>query len=198
MEFTLNRELLQSEVAWGFFPNQHQGKRYTEAFVKSFFVPFDQMQKNDFDLLNNRWLHNSVGKQLDGVGEIVGQGRAIKEGVVIPFFGFKSQPAGRGFGIARMRKNGEGYSLSYTLPDNEYRTLIYAKIILNNSHGTIPEIIESAKLLYNVPSVKVERTGVRELTLTVPRVVASDEPLFKLRPAMLPVQGGITLNIVSG
>lgn len=187
----------QREIAWAKMPMQHKKKPNTEGLAKSFVSPLNIANGVLFDLFENTWVDSSKGKQLDGVGQIVGISRVLPEAVYLRFFGFASQPAGVGFGISRFRKRGEGYAVSYTLDDDSYKTLILAKIIKNNATGTVDQIIESARLLWATDNVTLQRTSAKNLTLHIGRVVSTSEPLYRLRENLLPVSASVNLTISS-
>lgn len=138
------------EAAWARFHAQHQAKPRTEGFVKAFYQPLGRLNLAWEQLLQLRAIDTAAGAQLDGVGQILGLARVIDGLITVPFFGFASQPAGRNFGVARMRRPGEAWTASANLPDSEYRRLLKAKVLLNNGHGTQRDIVEAAKILLGV------------------------------------------------
>lgn len=147
------------EVAWSHFLAQHVGKLYTESFVKAFYPPLDYLDSAQQQLYTLRWLETAQGVQLDGIGYIVGQSRVLESSVYVPFFGFITQPAGRAFGVARMRRKGEPYADSATMGDADYRAMIRVKIGLNNSHGTTEDIIKAVEGILGVTDVEVRDMG---------------------------------------
>ena len=106
-----------AEVAWSHFLAQHVGKSKTENFVRAFYPPLNVLDKALNDLYTLRWLETAEGKQLDGIGSIVGLTRSVANSVYLPFFGFSVQISGRSFGVARMRRKGEPYAQSSSLGD---------------------------------------------------------------------------------
>jgi len=160
-------------IAWSHFLAQHEGKPYTEAFVTAFYPPLVELDVTQNELYTKRWIDTAEGVQLDGVGSIVGKTREIPNSVYLPFFGFISQPAGRAFGVARMRFDRDPYAVSGFLGDIEYRVAIYTKIALNNSHGTAEDIMRIVNDVLGITKSTVIDIGnananllVNDLTIT--------------------------------
>ncbi|MCT9127503.1 DUF2612 domain-containing protein [Cupriavidus gilardii] len=161
-------------TAWGHWLSQFDGKPRLEALVKALLKPADGIQGALKALYEERWLDTAVGKQLDGIGEIVGLSRVIDEALFTAFFGFVGQPAIGGFGQARIRRGYENALVgSTTLQDPEYRKLLYWKIALNNGHGTAPEIVTALKPIFDVERVIVEDAGNAKIRITADEVVVT-------------------------
>ena len=186
----------QSAVAWARFLMQHEDKIRTEAFVRSFFIGLTQLTEQAQLLLTQRSLGTAVGQQLDGIGSIVVLDRRIDEAIYIPFFGFASQPAGRGFGQARIRHNGEKYANAFTLPDLEYKMLLAAKIMLNISCGTVNQLIAAVRLIFNTQNVTLTENGNASITIAVNNASATR---LALKDKIIPMIGraaGVKMTIV--
>jgi Protein of unknown function (DUF2612) len=137
-------------IAWSHFLAQHLGKEYTEAFVRAFYPPLNTLDKAQSDLYTLRWLETAVGEQLDGIGTIVGISRDVPNSIFLPFFGFISQDSGTGFNQSRIRHDGEPYSTSGSMADEEYRYAIITKIGVNNSHGTAEDIMTAVNRILGI------------------------------------------------
>jgi len=184
-------------IAWEHWLAQHAGKLYTYAFVTAHYPPLNTVDKAQNDLYTLRWLETSFGLQLDGVGSIVGQSRVLPESAFLPFFGFVSQPAGRAFGVARMRHEWEGFETSTVLGDVEFRQYILAKIGINNGHGTVEDIIAYAKGLFpQWTDVQLTEIGNASFNLTI---TATDIAPFDYREAIfkarVPRAAGVLMNL---
>lgn len=161
----------QGAVAWSNMLPQHWNKPGIEGFVKSYYPSLTRLTAAARALREQRGVDTAQGAQLDGVGSIVGVSRLVPLAVYLAFFGYAHQTAGRAYGKARYRKSTEPYALSYVLPDEEYRLLIKAKIIQNNGHGTIEEIIAAAKLLFNADKVSVTRSATAALSIVISAIL---------------------------
>lgn len=156
----MNLEQDHASIAWGNFLAQYGQSPRLEAVVRALYAPLNENQKAIGDLFNGRWLDTAYGKQLDGIGEIVGQGREVTEAIYVEFFGFATQPGIKGFGEARLRRQHEpAVSGSTTLLDTEYRKILYWKIGINNGHGTGPEIAASVKAIFDASIVRIKDLG---------------------------------------
>lgn len=106
------------------------------------------------DLIQRRDIDSAQGAQLDIIGDIVGQRRVLAEADLYPFFGFEGSLAANSFGTF-YRPNIGGYWYSYgsrvgadvELNDDQYRQIIKAKIIKNNSHGTNEDFISFGRFV---------------------------------------------------
>jgi len=180
------------QAAWDKTLRQHYGDDQLEAVYRAIHEPSNSLQQMFKDLLDKTTLDGAQGATLDLVASKVGVSRAVPKAVFLPFFGYRQQPSGRGYGIARYRNIGEGFSDAYLLPDDQLRAFIRAKIIINNSHGLLEDLIEFSKAIFRVEKVKVERTGVRQVLITVGKVVEEFDPVNDYFKSFVPVAAGIT------
>ena len=106
-----------------------------QNFLKSFLAEYEELKISDLQLLNERYLDNAVGKQLEGIGEIVGIERPIAIIDVIGAFGFLGDDNARGFGDLFDPDVGGNFvnkdSTEELIGDDLYRIVIRAKIIKN-------------------------------------------------------------------
>lgn len=186
----------QADLAWNNFLWQHHKSVNAENFVKPFYLPFEYAVSSGRQLLNALDFEGAEGARLDLIGSIVGASRYLPQGVTLNFFGFITQPVGRGFGQARMRHEGEAQSESYTAGDVEFKTIIRAKIALNNGHGTASEIEEAAKRAFNAPTVSARDAGPAAIELWVGRVPGIEEGIGRVIPDLLPRAAGVQISIV--
>lgn len=109
-------------------------------------------------LMQQRDIDSAQGAQLDIIGNIVGQERVIASADLYQFFGFEGHLAAQSFGTVFNPALG-GYWLSYGSPigsdvrlsDTQYRQIIKAKIIKNNSRGTNEDYIKFGNFVLNAP-----------------------------------------------
>lgn len=125
-----------------------------------------EIQNTLSDMLYQRWLENAKGKNLEVIGDIVGQPRTLFDSVIIYYFGFQGATGALSFGT-RSNPNVGGVFKSRNDPlrgtrylnDIEYKAIIKIKILKNTTIGVIDEFIAMTKLLYNVNSVTYTESG---------------------------------------
>lgn len=138
------------------FLAQFKSQQITEYDLTDFFnvvLPqINELQQVFQDLLNLRQLDVAVGDQLDIIGRIVGQARLYLLDVSAGFFGFSDVPGYIGFndiaGGVWMNSATEGL---IPINDDEYRTLIKAKIFKNQAKFTLSQIEQLAQQSFNDP-----------------------------------------------
>lgn len=186
-------------AAWNNWLGQFRGKPRLEALVKALLKPVEGLQGALRALYEERWLETAVGKQLDGIGEIVGIPRVIDQAIYIRFFGFQGQPAVGGFGEFRFRRGQEQAIAGYArLFDAEYRKLLYWKIALNNGHGTAPEIARALKPIFDVERVIVQNAGNAKIWIWVSRLPGPNDPLMANPYRWVPQAAGVGVQLVTG
>jgi hypothetical protein len=181
------------QLSWDRWLAQHVGKRNTESFVKAFYPPLNRLDRALNDMYILRWLDTAIGRQLDGIGSIVGITRTVEDGIFMPFFGFTSQPSGRGFGQARLRRRNEPYAESYMMGDVEFRFAIGGKIAFNNGHGTAIEIADSVNRTLNVTRTRVFDAGNANARIYINDMILPNDPRFGLIDRMLPRAAGVKI-----
>jgi len=183
------------EIAWNHFLAQHIDKKNTEDFVRSFYGPLNTLDAVLNELYTQRGIDEATGSALDGVGSIVGISRYSPFPVYLEFFGFDSQPAGRAFGVARMRKFYEPWTTTNKFQDEEYRVAIKCKIALNNGHGTAEEIINAFNTALNVTGTLVNDRGNAHGHLVIRKTIACTDPEYYLIQEMITGAGGVKWDI---
>lgn len=133
----------------------------------------------DFDL------DSAMGAQLDVVGLWVGVSRIVPNVLTIQYFGFSDNVNALGFGElgdpsagGPFYELGESFSASTVLPDSQYRQLLYAQILTNQTDGSPADFVTAAQFITNAPA---ELTDPGNLTITL-HVGA---PVNQLAAAML-------------
>lgn len=145
------------------------------------------------DLKNNRWIDTAEGVQLDGCGQIVQQDRRISQAIIIPFFGFAEQLGTTGFDQARIRLDRETYLSTATLPDAEYKQLLWAKVAKNITNGTAEETIQSLARLYNARIIMAE-SGNATITLSIGKKLTDSDIAFANAMGLLIRAGGVGIT----
>lgn len=181
------------DIAWSHFLAQHDGKPNTENFVKAFYNPLNVLDKALNDLYTKRWIDTAEGVQLDGIGSIVGRTREVPNSIYLPFFGFTSQPSGRGFGEARLRRKREPFATSNFLGDVDYRIALHMKIALNNGHGTAEELMYAVNTSLRVTGTRVLDVGNGNARIYINDFILPNDPRYSILLDNLAKAGGVKL-----
>jgi hypothetical protein len=184
-----------SDIVWNNWPAQFVRKRKLEALVYSVAQPLDSLAITLAHLQTKTGVFTSQGKQLDGVGAIVGQPRYLPGAFLLPFFGYESQPATTGYNQARYRREGESNEdTTNTVNDSIYQLLINWKIVMNTSNGTTEDVIRAMRAIFP-DAVKVTVTMPAPRTLKVDVKTRNDvQPLFAANlQAFVPKTAGHTV-----
>ncbi len=133
------------------------------------------------DLMQQRSIDTAVGVNLDIIGKIVGQDRALLSVDVLEYFGFKGKVNAGSFGtLADPTVGAMFYSLNtpkagnILLTDDVYRLFIKAKIFKNSSRCTPEEFIESIRMIFSVDKVQLTEGGAN-VTVLVGRDLSAME-----------------------
>jgi len=130
------------------FKNKPLINGFLEAFVDR------ELESAECDLLTKRWLNTAVGKQLDGIGEIVGKSRPYLPLDETNFFGFEEDLDALGFTTLTNLEVG-GFQAQLNPPlatlanDDIYRILIKAKIFQNSSSMTVDETLNILSAIFD-------------------------------------------------
>ena len=117
-------------------------------------------------VLSQRTIEEAAGVVLDVIGKIIGQPRILLNQGDKAWFrpDNKNGKADRGVAFITGAQLAENVRAS----DTDYRRLIIAKIYKNHvKHGSIPEILHFAKLVYNV-NISIRKLGLSRIELIVP------------------------------
>ena len=167
-----------------------------KGFFNGFYAPLTGAANAIDDLSLALVLDTAAGERLDLIASIVGASRDVAEGITLPLFGFDGYAGSLGFGVGRLRFEGEPVGATYTMPDAEYRIVIRAKIAFNNARGTAPEIEAAARLAFSAPTVSVRDAGIARCEVWVGRIVPDTDPLFRTVPKLLGRAAGVGLSVV--
>lgn len=176
---------------------QFNRKPKVEALYKVLFEPFNSIQTALKQLITLRHLDTAKGKQLDGIGDILGIERPYTTSDGIFYFGFTGQSRALGFSQAVIRSNslsiGSG-NFKY-MSDHGYRRLLHWKIIANNSHGTVEDIIKACKAVFLASKVEVIE-GSCEITVNVARKQKDIlDSLDSVKEKLIPASAGIFVTV---
>lgn len=183
--------MTRSESMKAHLIGQFEDKKVFAAILESLGEELDELDQAFDDLKELRWIDTGAGKQLDGIGEIVGQDRQIGKAVAIPFFGFYGQTGTLGFEQARFRDTNEDYLASYNLMDAEYRLVLWAKVSKNISRGTAEDTISSLLFIFSAPYVVLHEIGNAKIAIGIGRRLLQSDILLADAVDLLIRAGGV-------
>jgi len=134
------------------------------AIVTSITDTLDQYQSEYINIISNLLsIDNSEGAQLDLIGKIVGQDRVLANFYDTPYFGFEDAPLAQSFGtVSNPSTGGKFRSITNTnvgenrlLTDVEYRRIIKARILKNNSRSTLNDFLQVVNMIDNSTTTSI-------------------------------------------
>lgn len=145
--------------------------RYLQLLV----FEIQNLQKTYQDLMQLRSLDTATGKQLDIIGDIVGQERVLISADLYDFFGFVGAPKAGSFGDlddtsvgSKFWSLGQPLGGNVQLDDETYRLFIRAKILKNTTASTSEEFIKSINLIFGtVGTLAIEDSSTEPATVQV-------------------------------
>lgn len=136
------------------------------------------------DLLQKRSIDEAGGKQLDLIGEIVGQPRELISADLFTFFGFQGALKADTFGdFGNPQAGSKFYDFgtplggNVLLDDPTYRLFIKAKILKNTTASTPEEIISFVNFLFGTTQTAIFE-GQAEYTIMFGRELSSFEQVL--------------------
>ncbi|MBJ3816653.1 DUF2612 domain-containing protein [Shimwellia pseudoproteus] len=127
--------------------------------------PVSDIAKTTIALVNGFDLDKAVGMQLDMVGEWIGRSREITAPVDNYFFSLDIPELGFDYGTWKDRY--DPVTGIVRVGDDDYRTMLRAKIGANNWKGTSEELPALFNSIYPGGSIKVTYSDNQDMTMTV-------------------------------
>lgn len=189
------RQHLISEFQWDVIGGEiYDDKPVLRAVLTGIGQELDELDKAILAVNRDRHLDRAQGRQLDGIGEIVGQGREAKEAIALQFFGFYGQPNITGFEGARFRDADEIALANYNLSDPEYKMALAQKIMVNTAEGTAEDTIASLRFIFNARFVFLHETGNANIAVSIGKVLTPNEILLANAIDLIIRAGGVGLT----
>jgi len=183
-------------------PSANSDKPKFIALLTAILSPLIDGQNAALDVVNKYDLDQAIGKQLDVIGEWVGQSRTLSDNIEFKFFGFDDTPNSLNFGEegspsigGRFREEYEPFINTTTLQDPEYLFAIKAKIARNLTDGTIDSLIQALDFLLGNGVSTVQDIGGMAVYYSVARELTFNEKAL-IRAGILPKPAGV--RIVAG
>ncbi len=154
-------------------------------------------------------LLTAYGIQLDIIGLWVGQPRIVPQVLVSGYFGFTALQTGEPEGLQEvygdLRNVGLGgvwfglqdsASGSTTLNDAQYRTVLQARILRNQSNGTLSAIEGALMDLFGVPCAVIDN-GTMSLTLNIGAPITPTDEALLTSLDILPRPAGVAIGAIN-
>jgi uncharacterized protein DUF2612 len=148
-------------------------------------------------------LNDAIGAQLDILGLWIGQSRVIA-GVLVPgFFGFTDDPEAEPFGeLSNPAIGGKWFNLGDTasgntvLSDPDYLTVLKARIVRNQSNGTLSAIENALAFIFGVPCSVIDN-GTLSLVIDVKGEITPTQQALLTSLDILPRPSGISIEAIT-
>jgi hypothetical protein len=129
-----------------------------QEFITAFLQEFQDLYDSGNQLLTERYLETAIGVQLDGIGEIVGIDRPRGYSDYAGAFGYENDPTSLGYGDYNNSAPGGHYAtfeqLEGLIDDTQYRQLIRAKIIKNQTAMTVDDTLRLISFAFDGAEVR--------------------------------------------
>lgn len=180
-------------------PSANRDKAKFIALLTSLLSPVVDGQNTALDIINKYDLDQAFGKQLDVIGEWVGQSRNLVDNIEFKFFGFDDTPNALPFGEegnpsigGRFREQSEPFQNTTTLQDPEYLFAIKSKIARNSTDGAIDSLINALDFLLGDGVSSVQDFGGMAVYYDIARELTFNEKAL-IRAGILPKPAGVRL-----
>ena len=177
--------------------NQFSDSTFLASLLKQQGLAFDNVNDIAEYIIDQLDVYTAKGFMLDIIGKIVGQSREIREGITLDFFGF-IENGDKAFGVARMWDGVESLTLSTSLADAEFRTMILARIAYNSGDVTLTGVAKSISILYGTNNIIVESRANAELYIRIFKDFTQAETDLINATNLLLKASGMTINLIVG
>lgn len=178
--------------------SQFQHAPNLNALLALLLSPYHDLQQTLIQLLNERHIDTAMGKQLDGVGDIVGISRPFIQMNGEWYFGFRGQSKAKAFSRAPIRDlalQSTSREVRY-MDNNNYRRLIKWKVIANNSHGTIDDVIAACQAVFLASQVIIQELADAAVKIVIVRAAKSKLDAIEQDPtSWIPTAAGVKVTV---
>ncbi len=173
--------------------SQYRNSPVLLRLIENFNGYFDPDQFSDA-LYNDIWnLDTASGYGLDVWGRIVGVSRVLQVAST-SFLGFNGVTTVTPFNVRPFYAGG-GVTSNYTLSDNTFRTLIYAKAQANIWDGSIPALNKILLTLFPAGGNSYVAVGNLSLTYTLGFKPTNLQLAIVTNSGVLPAPAGIAISV---
>ena len=192
---------------------QFKGALNIERLTRVWTEGFQEIQDTLLAMPQINDVETARGKNLEVIGDIVGQPRGLLQISSTGHFGFESDPGAKSFGSVKNDRGGVYYSLrdpesgSIELKDTDFRLFVKSKIVQNNTGSTPEDIIKAAEFIFQTEEVELfEGTDSDELavlTLNIGRAWNDEDATFfpgldetAIADSLLPKPAGVRIDYI--
>lgn len=178
----------------GLIISQHADKPNFAATVGIAVEPFCGLQSMETTAITATTIDNARGVQLDWIGQWVGIGRRVPVPIAGVYFSWNTTVA-EGWNSGVWKGEFDPTTGLTDLPDADYRVLIKAKILANNSSGSIPEIYAILDAAF--PGVVIDVIDNQDMTMEVLYTIADFTPIKEaiLIQGLIPIKpAGVSIT----
>lgn len=167
--------------------SEHADKRRFMDTIEASIAPLSGLQYTEFFAIAATAIDFAVGVQLDWIGEWVGITRRVPTPITGVYFTW-NDTAVTGWNSGVWKGPYDPGSWLTELPDEDYRILIRAKIVANNSIGTTDEIYAILDAAF--PGNTIDITDGQDMTMTVTYTIADFTPVQEaiLTQGLIPIK----------
>ncbi len=181
-----------------------------QAIQKGLITVLQNKQEELISFSSGMWnLESSIGKQLDFIGNMVGQSRQLITDDLEPFFGFDGADAAETFssvadpalgGRWRSLLSNKKSSTVRLLDDTTYRLLLKARVLVLGGNCSINHLLKVVNILTSSTTATVDFVEAGYATLSLPAENAT--PLFRhfferryRRNSLIPIPLGVRVEV---
>jgi hypothetical protein len=180
---------------WSQIVSQYANSQAIDDLLLSFNSAMDQTENIEsiFDLIWN--IATAQGYGLDVLGRILNIKRTIPIGGSTSYLGFNEAGSFTGFGQGILYSGGT-VTTNFTLVDQDYRTLLYAKAASNITDGSIPSVNQILLTLFPGRGACFVADGLNmSITYTFNFTLSAVELAIVQFSGVLPTASGVTPNV---
>lgn len=156
-----------------------------DKYLQLFNLEYEALQELFRQLMQERSIDTAQGKQLDIIGDIVGQPRELIDSDLLPYFGFEGAGVEQSYGDLYDDRVGGYYwdintplAGSVLLNDDQYRIFIKAKILKNVTRATPEDVINFISFVFGVKKIQITvDSGATQAVV----IISDDLNLFERR-----------------
>ena len=178
----------------GLIISQHADKPNFAATVGIAVEPFCGLQSMETTAITATTIDTARGVQLDWIGQWVGITRRVLVPISGVYFSWNTTVA-EGWNSGVWKGEFDPTTGLTDLPDADYRVLIKAKILANNSSGSIPEIYAILDAAF--PGVVIDVIDNQDMTMEVLYTIADFTPIKEaiLIQGLIPIKpAGVSIT----
>lgn len=178
----------------GLIISQHADKPNFAATVGIAVEPFCGLQSMETTAITATTIETARGVQLDWIGQWVGISRRVPTPISGVYFSWNTTVA-EGWNSGVWKGEFDPTTGLTDLPDADYRVLIKAKILANNSSGSIPEIYAILDAAF--PGVVIDVIDNQDMTMEVLYTIADFTPIKEaiLIQGLIPIKpAGVSIT----